>query len=102
MTRWLATYRLTMTSNAFNAIFEGNGHKIKNLFIKRNTRYTGLFGYTGSADARIRNVGLEGGLIHVFYFFFLMLMQAAWWGYNRMPYSKHYATNVAILLLMMY
>ena len=42
--------------NRFNAIFEGNGHTVSNLFIDTDTRLVaGLFGYAGSD---IRNVGL--------------------------------------------
>ena len=42
----------------FTSIFDGNGHTISNLMINRtNTRYVGLFGYTGTA-AKIANLGL--------------------------------------------
>ena len=42
--------------NPFNAIFEGNGHTVSNLFIDTNTIVlAGLFGY---ATADIRNAGL--------------------------------------------
>ena len=41
-----------------NAVFEGNGHTISNLYIDRTeTRHIGLFAATGLAS-RIRNVGL--------------------------------------------
>ena len=46
----------------FNTTFEGNGHTISNLYINRNTDYTGLFGYI-SINAVIKNVGLIGGLV---------------------------------------
>ena len=32
----------------FTAIFDGNGNIISNLFIARDARYIGLFGYIGS------------------------------------------------------
>ncbi|MDR1461289.1 MAG: hypothetical protein LBI78_06560 [Campylobacteraceae bacterium] len=44
--------------NSFTGIFEGNGHKINNLWINRlSTTYVGLFGYL--RDARIKNLGVE-------------------------------------------
>ena len=43
--------------NTFNAIFEGNDHTISNLIINRDTRFIGLFGYTGS-NSSITAVGL--------------------------------------------
>src|SRR5690554_4415312 len=47
------------SGNAFRAIFEGNGHVIRNLYIDRpNTNYIGLFGYANNAT--IRRVGLSG------------------------------------------
>ena len=47
-------------STGYNAIFEGNGHTISNLFINRNsTSDVGLFG-SSSATSAIRNVGLVG------------------------------------------
>ena len=45
----------TGTPPSFNAIFEGNGHTISNLFINRTTDNIGLFGVTTD---RIRNVKL--------------------------------------------
>ncbi len=43
----------------YNAVFDGNGHTISNLFISRNsTSDLGLFG-SSSATSAIRNVGLE-------------------------------------------
>ena len=44
----------------YNAIFDGGGHTISNLFINRTGTYdVGLFGATGTSG-KIRNVGLEG------------------------------------------
>src|SRR5690554_4373623 len=44
------------SSNAFKAVFEGNGHVIRNLYINRpNTSYVGLFGYANNAT--IRQIG---------------------------------------------
>ena len=48
------------SSNRFKGVFDGNGHKIKNLKIDNQTAdYQGLFGYTNGAE--IKNVGLDGG-----------------------------------------
>ena len=43
---------------SYTATFQGNGHRIANLFISRTSGYTGLFGnvYGG----QVRNVGLTG------------------------------------------
>ena len=44
----------------YNAIFDGGGHTISNLFINRLPTYdVGLFGATGTSG-KVRNVGLEG------------------------------------------
>src|SRR5690554_4441449 len=52
------------SGNAFRAIFEGNGHVIRNLYINRpDTRYIGLFGYADNAT--IRRVGLTGTLTKI-------------------------------------
>src|SRR5690554_4380015 len=52
------------SGNAFRAIFEGNGHVIRNLYINRpNTDYIGLFGYANNAT--IRRVGLTGTLTQI-------------------------------------
>ena len=48
------------TQFRYNAVFDGNGHTISNLFIRwREANYIGLFRATG-ADADIRNVQLAG------------------------------------------
>jgi len=48
----------------FTATFNGNGHKILNLFIDRiNTSYVGLFGRV--ADSDIKNISLSGGLTSI-------------------------------------
>ena len=45
--------------NPFSAIFEGNGHRISNLYINRpSTSYVGLFGYVRGSTAGLRNIGL--------------------------------------------
>ncbi len=71
------------SADAFHAMFEGNGHTIRHLFVDRDTSYTGLFGQTGY-HCDIRGVGLidvevtgnnyvgglvgdNGGLIHASY-----------------------------------
>ena len=46
---------------AFNAIFDGNGYVIRNLAIRSELTYIGLFGVT-AANAVIRNVGLVNNL----------------------------------------
>src|SRR5690554_5053437 len=52
------------SGNAFRAIFEGNGHVLRNLYIDRpNTNYIGLFGYANNAT--IRRVGLTGTLTQI-------------------------------------
>src|SRR5690554_3263250 len=52
------------SGNAFRAIFEGNGHVIRNLYINRpNASYIGLFGYANNAT--IRRVGLTGTLTQI-------------------------------------
>ena len=48
-------------NNAFIAVFDGNGHSIRNLAIRGNQTYIGLFGLTGSGAA-IRNLGLIDNL----------------------------------------
>ena len=49
-------------TNPFAAVFDGNGHSISNLAIRRSeTFYVGLFGRTGAA-AVIRNIGLVDNL----------------------------------------
>ena len=47
--------------NPFVAVFEGNGHSIRNLAIRRNQEYIGLFGAIGG-EAAIRNLGLIDNL----------------------------------------
>ena len=47
-------------SNPFAATFEGNGFVIRNLAIRRNQSYIGLFGRIHNAT--IRNLGLENAL----------------------------------------
>ncbi len=46
-------------SSKYEAVFEGNGRTIANLYIDRATSDKGLFGVTGTAS-EIRNVGLVG------------------------------------------
>lgn len=56
-------------STRFNAIFDGGGHTISNLFIDLlDTDKVGLFGYTGSS-AKLHNIGIDKanvtGNVHV-------------------------------------
>ncbi len=46
----------------FTAIFDGNGHVIRNVYLRENSSFNGLFGSTGSS-AVIRNVGVENALM---------------------------------------
>ena len=50
----------------FTAIFDGNGHQIRNLYIDRpSTNYVGLFGYVKGEAASLGNIGLTGKLMSV-------------------------------------
>ncbi len=49
--------------NAFTAIFEGNGHVIRNLQTNEESDYQGLFGFTRDAD--IRHLGIEGNWLWI-------------------------------------
>ena len=48
-------------TNPFAAVFDGNGHSISNLAIRRDQTHVGLFGRTGGSAA-IRNLGLIDNL----------------------------------------
>ena len=48
-------------STRFTGIFEGNGYKITNLMISRDTQYVGLFGRIGTS-AQVRNLGIENAV----------------------------------------
>ncbi len=50
--------RTTESAVAFAAVFDGNGHIIRNLYIDGYSYYTGLFGRVDNTGI-IRNVGLE-------------------------------------------
>ena len=47
------------STTRYNAVFDGNGHTISNLFFNRTSTDRGLFGAT-SATSVVRNVGLVG------------------------------------------
>ena len=49
-------------SEAFNTVFEGNGHTISNLYISGTAQQNGLFGNTRSSAA-IRNVGVKDATV---------------------------------------
>ena len=49
--------------NPFAAVFDGNGHRISNLAIRRDQLYVGFFGVIGGAAA-IRNLGLVENLAY--------------------------------------
>ena len=56
----------TSSSLSFQAIFDGNGYQIRNLYINRSsTNYVGLFGYISGESAQLRNIGLTGELMQV-------------------------------------
>ena len=48
------------SSYKFTGVFDGNGKEIKNLYIKDNTRYTGLF--ARCEYAKIKNLGISGNV----------------------------------------
>lgn len=48
-------------NSPYNGVFDGNGHKIKNLYID-STAYSGLFGYIG-ADCKVCNLVLDNVLV---------------------------------------
>jgi len=50
------------SSNQFNAIFDGNGHTISNLYARGSTR-VGLFGQTGT-NAALRNIGVVANRLY--------------------------------------
>ncbi len=58
---WLPIGEDADVNNSFGAVFDGNGHIISNLAIRRDQDFIGLFGVTGGRAA-IRNVGLSGNL----------------------------------------
>ena len=49
------------SANYFSGTFEGNGHKIYNMYISTGNCYTGLFGHAN--NAAIYRVGVESGCI---------------------------------------
>ena len=56
----------TSSSLSFQAIFDGNGYQIRNLYINRSsTNYVGLFGYISGESAQLRNIGLTGEMMRV-------------------------------------
>lgn len=46
------------TASAFNGTFDGQGHSVKNLYVKRDATYAGLFGYINAAT--IQNLCVYG------------------------------------------
>ena len=53
-------YNHSGDNSAFTSSFNGNGHKISNLYInRRSTNGMGLFAYLAGASAVLRNLGLE-------------------------------------------
>jgi hypothetical protein len=54
------------SSAPFSAIFDGNNHVIRNLYINRSeSNYIGLFGYTSGELTELRNIGLIGPLMEI-------------------------------------
>ena len=58
---WIPIGYSTGNSVDFQGIFDGNGHKLKNLYINCGDQYwyVGLFAAVDSNEARIINLGLE-------------------------------------------
>ncbi len=50
-----------ITDTCFNTIFEGNGHTITGLAVRRSQQFIGMFGSIG-ANAKIRNIDLNNNL----------------------------------------
>jgi hypothetical protein len=54
------------STNAFTGTFDGDGHKITNLYISSSSTYQGLFGYAGNAatdgGATLENFTVEGSV----------------------------------------
>lgn len=46
------------SASAFNGTFDGQGHSVKNLYMKRTANYAGLFGYINAAT--IKNLSVYG------------------------------------------
>jgi hypothetical protein len=57
----IGTYSLNLSSTAFNGVFDGNGHKIKNLTYNAHKDYVGLFG--AIYDATVKNLIIENASI---------------------------------------
>ena len=47
--------------NGFETTFDGNGHRISNLYIDRNSYYVGFFGFLNSG-AEVRNLRISGNI----------------------------------------
>ena len=74
----------------YNAVFDGNGHTIANLFIDRTTDFNGVFGVIGSSGV-VRNVGVVGANISG-----ISSTKGALAGRNDGAISNSYATGVTI------
>ena len=48
------------SSYSFKGRFDGQGHKIKNIYIKSANSEQGLFGYVGTTDAVVKNLEISG------------------------------------------
>lgn len=48
------------SSYSFKGSFDGQGHKIKNIYIKSANSEQGLFGYVGTTDAVVKNLEISG------------------------------------------
>ena len=75
------------SADKFSAVFEGNGHVIKNLYIK-NRAHSGFFERT-NADAVIRNVGVEDLVLNTSHFHVGGLV-----GHNEGTIVNSYTTGV--------
>ena len=78
----------------FNAVFEGNGHTISNLFIhhpgdRANRRPAGLFGITGESSV-IRDIGLVNAIVGGDFYLYGGGALAGW---NRGTIALSYSTG---------
>ncbi|WP_037372559.1 InlB B-repeat-containing protein [Anaerovorax odorimutans] len=50
------------SDNKFAGTFDGDGHKVSGIYISKDSKYQGLFGYTGSGST-VKNVGVTDSYI---------------------------------------
>ena len=74
-------------NNPFAAVFDGDGHRIRNLGIRRDQKYIGLFGVIGGG-AVVRHLGLIANLAEYTGSDFLITRLAAWRASSRAVRSR--------------